>query len=367
MKKTANIIIFLIVFSTQLSCSKTETKTELPPETVVIDNFIRAADVSFLPEMETANVLFYNSQNQPEKMLTTLKNAGCNTIRIRLWHNPANGNSGMTEVKSLVAKVKAEGMKVWITVHYSDTWADPGTQTKPLAWQNLNFTDLKTVVVAYTSSVLTELNPDIIQIGNETNDGFLWPSGRLTTNESQFLELLAAASSKIRSQAPNTKIMLHYAGVNYGTNTGASWFFNKVKTINFDYIGLSYYPMYHGKFLSDVKSTIENLGSLYNKKVIIAETSYPFTFGWNDWTNNIIGLPSQIIPAFPATSDGQKQYLTSLRSTISESTFCSGFAYWGAEWVSFRGNQATNGSSYENQALWDFNNKVLPAIEVFKK
>ena len=34
---------------------------------------------------------------------------------------------------------------------------------------------------------------------------------------------------------------------------------------------------------------MNSLGQLYNKKVIIAETAYPFTFDYNDYTNNIIG------------------------------------------------------------------------------
>ena len=364
MKLLYKLLLLCALFFIQTSCTKNiEENNTVVIQPVVSDDFIRAADVSFLPEIENANIVFYNHLNQPEKILVTLKKAGCNFIRIRLWHNPLNGNSGMQEVKALVAKVKSEGMKVWITVHFSDTWADPGTQTKPAAWTNLSFSDLKTALENYTSTILTELNPDIIQIGNEINDGFLWPSGQLTSNQNQFLELLKVASDKIRIQSPNTKIMLHYAGI----NGGASWFFDKVKTINYNYIGLSYYPMYHGKSLTDVKNTINFLGNLYNKKVIIAETSYPFTFGYNDWTNNIIGLPSQIIEDYPPTPEGQKQFMLTLRSTISQSTFGAGFAYWGTEWVSFKGNQATNGSSYENQAMWDFANKVLPAIEVFKK
>ncbi len=372
-KETLFFITFSMLFIF-LSCSSEDKNTDPivtePPVIVdppVPDDFIRAADVSFLPEIESANVVLYNSQNQPEKMLTTLKKAGCNAIRIRLWKDPINGNSGMTEVKSLVSKVKAEGMKVWITVHYSDTWADPGSQTKPLAWKNLTFLELKSALVTYTSLVLSELKPDIIQIGNETNDGFLWPSGKITTNEAQFLELMSAASLKIRNQSPSTKIMLHYGGINFGTNTAASWFFNKAKTIDYDYIGLSYYPQYHGKLLTDVKATIDNLGALYNKKVIVAETSYPFTLGYNDWTDNVIGLQSQLIPEYSATANGQTNYLLALKSVVKQTNYGIGFAYWGTEWIAFKGNQAKNGSTYENQALWDFSNKVLPAIKVFNK
>lgn len=360
MKKHVSILGFLALSALLFSCSSDDKKTEpiepLPTET----NFIRAADISFLPEIESTSTLFYNSSNQPENMLTTLKNAGCNTIRIRLWKNPSSSHSTLAEVKALSLRVKQAGMKVWLTVHYSDTWADPGNQTTPAEWQSLSFNDLKIAVENYTSSILTEINPDIIQIGNEINDGFLWPSGKLTTNETQFLQLLTVASAKIRSQSPNTKIMIHYAGID-----GATWFFNKITTINYDYIGLSYYPIWHGKSLVNLKNTINTLGQTHNKKVIIAETAYPFTFGYNDYTNNIIGLDSQIIPTYPATTTGQKNYMLAIKNLLKETEYGLGFAYWGTEWVAFKGATATNGSSWENQALYDFNNKALPVMDVF--
>jgi arabinogalactan endo-1,4-beta-galactosidase len=354
MKNNIYILLFLSLFS----CSKNEEKAR---ETVIEDSFIRAADISFLPEIESTTTVFYNNNNVAENSLTTLKNAGCNTIRIRLWKDPSNGKSGLAEVKALSQRVKAAGMKVWLTVHFSDTWADPGQQIMPVLWNPLDFNSLKSVLASYTTTILTEINPDIFQIGNEINDGFLYPMGKLSTNENQFLQLVQTVSTIIRNQSPNTKIMLHYAGI----GAGATYFFNKVSTINYDYIGISYYPIWHGKSLVDVKNTINNLGQTFNKKVIIAETSYPFTFGYNDWTNNIIGDATQIIPEYPATADGQKNYMLAIKALIKETTFGHGFCYWGGEWISFRGAQATNGSSYENQALWDFNNKALPVMNVF--
>jgi arabinogalactan endo-1,4-beta-galactosidase len=340
-----------------ISCSSDNSST-IP---IVEDEFIRAADLSFLPEIESEGTA-YKHNGVAENALTTLKNAGCNTIRIRLWKDPQNSHSGLTEVKALALRVKQAGMKVWLTVHYSDTWADPGNQTKPVAWQSLSFPDLKIAVANYTSSILTEIQPDIIQIGNETNDGMLWPSGKLSTNEAQYLELVQTASSTIRSQSPTTKIMLHFAGI-----TSSDWYFSKVAAIDYDYIGLSYYPIYHGKSLVTLQNTMNSLGQLYNKKVIIAETSYPFSLGYNDYTNNIIGLQDQLIPAFQATNLGQKSYLSALKNTIVQSSNGFGFCYWGAEWVAFRGPTATNGSSWENQALWDFNNNSLPVMDVFSK
>jgi arabinogalactan endo-1,4-beta-galactosidase len=259
--------------------------------------------------------------------------------------------------------VKQAGMKVWLTVHYSDTWADPGQQTTPAAWQNLSFTALKTAVADYTATIITEIQPDIIQIGNEINSGLLWPKGNLIEQESQCLDLLSVASTTIRTQSPRTKIMIHYAGIGSGT----AWFFNKMNVIDYDYIGLSYYPIWHGKSLNDVKSTINSLGQTHNKKVILAEIAYPFTLGWNDWTNNIIGLENQLIPAYPASPQGQKNYMLAVKNLLKETDSGIGFAYWGTEWLAFRGNESTNGSSWENQALWDFDHKALPAMDVFNQ
>ena len=347
------ILFFLFTISI-FSCSSNSNSPE-----PVVDDFIRGADMSFLPLIESEGTI-YKHNNTAEDAITTLKNAGCNTIRIRLWKNPSDGHSGLAEVKTLAHRVKAAGLKVWLTVHYSDTWADPGSQTKPVAWQSMDFNTLKTSVTDYTNQIMTEINPDIIQIGNETNDGMLWPEGKLSTNESQYLQLVSAATAAVRSKSTTTKIMLHYAGI-----TGSDWFFSKVASIDYDYIGLSYYPIWHGTSLVTLQNTMNSLGQLYNKKVLIAETSYPFTYGYNDYTNNIIGLPSQIIPAYPATNDGQKQFLSAIKSTVKQSTNGIGFCYWGSEWVAFRGPTSTNGSSWENQALWDFTNNSLPVMDAF--
>lgn len=358
-----NILLILVVSCTLFSCASTDSPEPTPEPTPVANyDFIRAADISYLPLIESEGTT-YKHNGIAENALTTLKNAGCNTVRIRLWNNPSDSHSGLTEVKALAIRAKQAGFKVWLTVHYSDTWADPGNQTTPIAWQSLSFNNLKTAVANYTSTILTEIQPDIIQIGNEINSGLLWPQGNLITNESQCLELLSVASATIRNQSPNTKIMLHYAGI----GSGATWFFNKVSSINYDYIGLSYYPIWHGKVLADVTSTINSLSQTHNKKVLIAETAYPFTLNWNDWTNNILGANDQLITNFPATNDGQKNYLLAIKSLLKQTTNGIGFCYWGGEWVAFRGPQATNGSSWENQALWDFNNNALPVMDAFNQ
>jgi arabinogalactan endo-1,4-beta-galactosidase len=348
---------YLLFFTSVLlfSCSGNDD-SENPP---VEETFIRSADISFLPQMESQGAVLYNGAAQQD-MITTLKNAGCNTVRMRLWKNPTDVHSGMAEVKTLAQRARTAGMKIWLTVHYSDSWADPGTQTTPAAWQSLSFTDLKSAVTNYTSEILTEINPDIFQIGNEINSGLLWPQGNLIDHEAQCLELLSTASATIRSQSPNTKIMIHFAGM-----TGSDWFFDKVNSVNYDYIGLSYYPVWHGNNLAAVASTINSLGQAHDKKVLIAETAYPFTLGWNDWTNNVVGLDEQLVPGYAASPEGQKDFMLEIKDLIQGSQYGQGFSYWGGEWISFMGDEAANGSTWENQALYDFDNKALPVMDVF--
>jgi arabinogalactan endo-1,4-beta-galactosidase len=363
MKSVFKFVYFIFALFV-LSCSSNASDvTPAPiPNIPTSDDFIRAADMSYLPLIESEGTI-YKKNGVAENALTTLKNAGCNTIRIRIWKNPSDNHSGLAEVKALALRVKQAGMKIWLTVHYSDTWADPGNQTPPSDWTSLSFANLKTAVSTYTTLLMTEIQPDIIQIGNEINSGFLWPQGHLINNESQCLQLISAASTAIRNQSATTKIMIHYAGI----GSGATWFFNKMSSINYDYIGLSYYPVWHGKILSDVNATITSLGETHNKKVIIAETAYPFTLGYNDYTNNILGLADQLVPTYPATNQGQKEFLLAIKNLVKQNSRGLGFCYWGAEWVAFRGPTATNGSSWENQALWDFNNNALPVMDAFSQ
>jgi len=338
------------------ACNKSENKI------ITTENpfFIKCVDASFIPEIRLSKLMTFNEKGQVEDMLVTLKNAGVNTIRLRIWNNPANTHSGFEEVKNFSAEIKKLGLKVWLTIHYSDTWADPGAQTKPSAWTGLTFVQLKDSLKNYTAKIVSEINPDYVQIGNEINNGFLWPEGSFS-NKTQMLDLLNEGVKAVRENATQTKIIIHFAG-----HENADYFYSQLANLDYDIIGLSYYPLWHGKSLDTLQMNLQSLSSKYKKDILIAETSYPFTFGWNDWTNNIIGDSSQILPQFPATVQGQKDYFNSIKNLVLKTPNGIGFAYWGAEFIAFKGNEAKNGSSYENQALWDFTNKALPAMSVFK-
>lgn len=348
------LLIILALFSSAFSCKKDKPETtEDDPEIII------GADLSLLPEVRQSGLVIKNLDNEPEDMLLTLKNAGVNTVRLRLWKNPASPVSGFASVKNLSQEIKNMGMKVYVTVHYSDSWADPGKQTKPAQWAQIGYNQLKDSVYQYTRRIALEISPDYISIGNEINHGLLWPEGNIS-NLNQMKELLAEGIRAVRENSPSTKIILHYAG-----HEGGNLFFSNLSTLDYDIIALSYYPFWHGKLLSSLKNNLINISGLQSKPVLIAETSYPFTFEWNDWTNNIIGDNSQILPQFPASPEGQHDYLTEILHIMSEIPKGLGYCYWGGEWISYNGPTATSGSTWENQALWDFNNRALPAIGVF--
>lgn len=330
------------------------------PAVQATDSSIRAIDGSMIPQVRLSGLVMKNAAGIPEDMLTTLKGSGVNTVRLKVWHNPAEPYAALQQVKDFAAEIKGRGMKVWLTVHYSDTWADPGQQTKPSAWQGQDYGQLKQSVYNYTKEVVQQIRPDYIQVGNEINGGFLWPEGSYQNME-QFKGLLAEGIRAVRETSPDTQIMLHYAGHEWATS-----FFTNFTTLDYDIIGLSYYPIWHGKNIADLQAAITALKNTFGKKVVIAETSYPFTLEWNDNTHNIIGSTDQLIPAFAPTPQGQKAFMERIVQVVQASG-AAGYCYWGGESVAFNGPEATNGSSYENQALWDFNNTALPAQEAFRQ
>jgi arabinogalactan endo-1,4-beta-galactosidase len=359
MKLELPVLPALISFLILCGCNPQD---DSPPRTIQPDNFINAVDISGYPEMEGAGVTFYDREGNTYTLLSILKKAGINTIRLRLWVNPEKPYSGFESVQKFSTQLKGMGFKIWITVHYSDTWADPGKQEVPQAWRYLTFEGLQNQVLDYTRQIAKEIKPDIIQIGNEINSGLLHPFGHITQNPEQFKRLLNIAIGAVRSQSPESQIMLHYAGI-----SGADRFYSQVQELDFDLIGLSYYPMWHGKSLSQVKNTLKTLSDTYEKSVLIAETAYPFTLDWSDWTNNIVGLESQLIlPEYPATREGQLRFLSDLKATIQEVNGGIGLCYWAPEWIAWKGPQAPDGSPWENQALFDFEGKALPALSVFE-
>ncbi|MDL5050845.1 glycosyl hydrolase 53 family protein [Oscillatoria amoena NRMC-F 0135] len=322
---------------------------------------MRAIDLSFLPELRSYNVQFRNPEGNVEDALEIFRKAGCNTVRLRVWHTPESVNSSLDEVVEFAEEIRNKGMKVWITLHYADHWADPGQQTKPAAWASAEVNVLADCVFTYTKQVVNKINPDYIQIGNEINNGFLWPDGHIN-NEESFVFLLSKGLQAVR-EVSSAKTIIHFAG-----SDGSIPFFTllKNKSLDYDLTALSYYSRWHTPLLSELDNTIGQLNTLTGKKLVIAETAYPFTLGWNDWTTNLVGLPEHLIDGFPASEEGQYNFLLELRKIVAEKNGL-GICYWAPEWVAYKGPEAADGSPWENMALFDFGNKALKGVKALRQ
>ena len=136
--------------------------------------------------------------------------------------------------------------------------------------------------------------------------------------------------------------------------------------VEFDIAGISYYPKWHGRSMDSLFSVLGDIQFYLRKQPIIAETSYPFTLGWNDYTNNIIGGDGDLLSGYPATPQGQYSFMKELVNRSRKLPFSSGVCYWESNLVAYKGPVSTEGSPWENQAWFDFSNKALPVNWIFK-
>lgn len=342
--------------------------------------FYTGMDLSYQTLLEDFNVKYYNDAGEPvPSLLEFVRNNGVNLIRVRLFHTPSGSDAGVQScdfprVLELCKKVKATGNKLLLDLHYSDSWADPGNQSVPAAWAGLSFEVLKDSVYQYTKWVLERLDannalPDMVQIGNETNSGFLWNYGRVwnefDNNWGNYAQLINSAVQAVKEMEEPISTIIHVAGP-----VGRQAFFDKLLAQNaeFDIIGLSYYSYFHTQNLDLVQSEMNQLAAKYGKPILIAETNYPWTLEWDDWTNNIVGLPEHLTPGFPATPEGQKAYtgkIVEMLKNIPDGKGI-GFVWWAPDMVAFNGPQSSEGSAFENLATFDFTHKALPVFEVFR-
>ncbi len=154
----------------------------------------------------------------------------------------------------------------------------------------MSFNALKDSVYSYTSLVMNRIQTDCIQIGNEIHNRLFHPEGNRWPDSNQMLSLLQSANKAVRDVNPGTKIITHYAGYE-----GAENFYTLVQELDYDIIGLPFYLLWRGKSLSELDNALKRLQQKFEKDILIAETAYPFTLGWNDQTNNIVRLDAQLI------------------------------------------------------------------------
>ena len=371
MNKNLIILVISILF---ISCSKDDS------ETVIIENtssnvFYYGADLSYVNEMEDCGAVYKDSNENFKDLYKIFAEAGTNLVRIRLWHNPTWTNySNINDVKKSIQRAKSEGMKVLLDFHYSDSWADPSNQEIPAAWLNqINNTELLgDLVYNYTFDTLNELYnsnllPEIVQIGNEINAMILqngevkWPIDWLR-NSALINKGIKAVRDISNQKNKKIEIMLHIA-----QPENALWWFGEAFNAgitDFDWIGLSYYPLWSEYNLNTIDVPLKNLIETYAKKLMIVETAYPFTLTNADSANNILG-ENALIPGYPASQQGQLDYLNDLKTKISESGG-QGIIYWEPAWVSTNCKTLWGqGSHWDNATLFDHNNKSTLGMQFY--
>jgi len=247
---------------------------------------VLGADTSWLSEMEANGYLFYNSSGTQQDLFPILKQQGMSAVRLRVWVNPQNGYNGMTDVLAKAQRVKAAGMKLMIDFHYSDSWADPGQQTKPAAWANYSFQQLMDNVWSHTRNSLLQLRnagitPDWVQVGNETNNGMLWPEGKASLNMQNYAWLTNTGYNAVKDVFPATPVVVHLANCHNVENF--RWIFNGLKTngAKFDIIAASAYPTNASGYTWQNANaaclfTLNEMVATYGTPVMVTEVGVPW-------------------------------------------------------------------------------------------
>ena len=375
-------LIFLLLISL-VSCKKSGNGNSNPVETkkyYKTSEFVMGADLSYVNQILDHGGVYKDSGIVADPYQIFQK-YGANVIRFRLFYNPTwtktvYGASGtqmyndFADVKKGISKTKAAGMQACLDFHYSDTWADPSKQQKPAAWDTLTrISVLSDSIYNYTFRSLRNLGnnglmPEYVQIGNEINPGLLLPQGnRWNGNESNMILLLTSGIRAVRDAGTlNTikpKIIVHIA---QPENVDA-WFNGLAAKglTDFDFIGISYYYLYSSVNLSDVSTYISQIRVKYSKEVMIMETAYPWTSGDADNYANTFNS-SKLVSGYPATVDGQYNYLQNLTQEIIDGGG-KGIFYWEPAWISSNLKDLWGtGSSWDNHTFFDFHGEVIKGM-----
>jgi arabinogalactan endo-1,4-beta-galactosidase len=279
MRTLVKSLLIVILLHSFTACKKGGSPDPNPvPNPTGPANFAKGADVGWLTEMEAAGKKFYNSSGVEQECMALLKSLGMNTIRLRVWVNPLGLWNNSADVVAKAVRAKNLGMRVMIDFHYSDTWADPGQQAKPTAWATQDVATLTTSLYNHTFDVLTALKnngvtPEWVQVGNETNDGMLWPEGRASTNMSTFAKFVNAGYDAVKAVSATIKVIVHLS--NGYDNDLYRWMFDGLKNNGgkWDVIGMSLYPSPTNwpTLNTQCLTNMNDMVSRYNKEVMVVE------------------------------------------------------------------------------------------------
>lgn len=334
-----------LMISVLYSCS-----TSKNIQTTSKSSFAKGADVGWLPQMEATGYKFYDTDGSEKDCLQLLKDRGMNTIRLRVWVNPnddkASGHCSKEETVVMALRAQKMGMRIMIDFHYSDSWADPGKQFKPKAWENHTFSELMTDVYDHTFDVLSALKsagvtPEWVQVGNEIPGGMMWPEGG-TKNWSQLAQLLNKGYEATKAIDAKIKVIVH---LDEGNNSEKfRWFFDNAtaNNVKYDVIGLSYYPFWikkdYTETIADLANNLNDMATRYNKEVMVVEVG-----GEYDKVQNTYEMLAATIKAVKAVPNNKGL----------------GVIYWEP--------QGEKSWSHYSLSAWQSDGKPSPALDAFKE
>ena len=382
-----------------------ESTIYVEPVDGISDDFYRGMDASAVLALENSGVKYYNFDGEEQDVFMTLAQAGVNYIRLRVWNDPydENGNGyggGNNDVATAIAlgqRATQYGMKVCIDFHYSDFWADPKKQFVPKTWEGMNIEEKADALYNYTLDSLTQIleagvNVGMVQIGNEINNGM---SGE--TDVANVRKLLTAGSKAVREAAADSGkdilVAVHYTNIDDMKKLDTLLTGLQVKEIDYDIVGLSFYPYWHGT-MDDLKNAIIHIRDTYDKKVYVAENAYCYTAEDGDGSSNSVEGTSDLAEGYSASVQGQANEVRDVCAAASEAG-AEGIFYWEGTWIPVGPADADNsaiwekygsgwassyasdydpkdagqyygGCSWDNQAMFDFTGHPLASLNVFK-
>lgn len=342
-------------------------------------------DISLLPTYEEHGANYMDKDGKKiTDVLAFLKEQGMNTMRVRLFVDPSKASAeakgqgvcqDLEYVKTLGTKIKDVGLSFMLDFHYSDTWADPSHQSTPSSFSELPAM-AEELIYSYTKQSLKELNetgatPDFIQIGNEVSFGMLWDSGgKLEANDTwlaykdtnwdTFAGYLKHAGMACREMCPEAKIIIHTEQCANNPRLDAD-FFGRIKDheVDYDIIGVSYYPYYKGPISNLDKGLTRLEQNFPDKPIMIVETGcgYHYTVGDQDKQY------------YPLTYEGQRQFTEELVDMLNKHQNVNGLFWWfleaneyGLDWHTNRvTDEWYNASLFDNET-----GKALPALYELK-
>lgn len=382
-----------------------ESTVYVEPVDGISDDFYRGMDVSAVLALENSGVKYYNFDGEEQDVFMTLAQAGVNYIRLRVWNDPydengngyGGGNNDVATAITLGQRATQYGMKVCIDFHYSDFWADPKKQFVPKAWEGIDIEEKSAALYNFTLESLTQIleagvDVGMVQVGNEINNGMCGE-----TDVANVRKLLTAGSKAVREVAASSGkdilVAVHYTNIDDMKKLDTLLTGLQVKEIDYDIVGLSFYPYWNGT-MEDLKNAITHVRNTYGKKVYVAENAYCYTSEDGDGSANSIKGTDDLAEGYSASVQGQANEVRDVCAAASEAG-AEGIFYWEGTWIpvgpadadnsaiwekygsgwasSYAGGydpkdagQYYGGSSWDNQAMFDFTGHPLASLNIFK-